>query len=434
MRVLMLGWEYPPHISGGLGTACEGLTKALAVEGVAIKFIVPRTFGDEDAHHMHLTAPGDASHRPVGQRKISQPGRTIELLEIDSVLRPYESPQEYVRRLTVQEHAGGTTEVQQDGMPAGQATVTGGSHYGGDLMSEVRRFAAEAVAAAGHDFDLIHAHDWMTWPAALEIRRATGKPLLAHVHSLEFDRSGEQVNESIHRIEHAGITGADYLITVSHYTKGVIVNRHGVEPSKISVVHNGVTRAEARERYHIDPDGDTRPIVLFLGRVTYQKGPEFFVQAAAKVLGKTRNVRFVVAGNGDMLPAIKQMVRELGLDDAFEFPGFVRGADRERWYSLASCFVMPSRSEPFGITPLEALACDTPVIVSRQSGVSEVLQHALKADFWDVDRMARLIIGVLHHDSMCEDMLEMNRQELTRLHWQAAAQKVAKLYHEVRTP
>jgi glycosyltransferase involved in cell wall biosynthesis len=238
------------------------------------------------------------------------------------------------------------------------------------------------------------------------------------------------VNPDIHRIEGAGIRGADRVIAVSHYTKGVIVRQHGVDPDKIKVVHNGVTRAEAAQRYHLQPEDD-RPIVLFLGRITYQKGPEFFVRAAAKVLTRTKNVRFVMAGSGDMLEHVKHMVRELKIEKWFEFPGFVRGAELERWFTLAECFVMPSRSEPFGITPLEALACDTPVIVSRQSGVSEVLRHALKADYWDVDRIAQQILAVIRHDSLCADMLEMSSRELLHLHWRAAAQKTRGVYQDL---
>jgi len=310
-------------------------------------------------------------------------------------------------------------------------TVTAAAgQYSGDMYAESHRYAAAAVhLALLQDFDVIHAHDWMTYPAALQIRNATGRPLVVHVHSLEFDRSGEHVNPDIHRIESAGIRGADRVIAVSHYTKGVIVRQHGVDPDKIKVVHNGVTRAEAAQRYHLQPE-DGRPIVLFLGRITYQKGPEFFVRAAAKVLTRTKQVRFVMAGSGDMLEHVKHMVRELKIEKWFEFPGFVRGAELEKWFSLAECFVMPSRSEPFGITPLEALACDTPVIVSRQSGVSEVLRHALKADYWDVDRIAQLMLAVIRHDSLCADMLEMSSRELLRLHWRAAAEKTRQVYQQ----
>lgn len=433
MNVLMLGWEYPPHISGGLGTACEGLTRALAGEGVNVTFIVPRAFGDEDARHMQLLTPDSvvATTRRVEQAGVRLVREPVEVIEVNSVLRPYQTPEQYLQARSEftqrSEPVSHVMEVLEHGSVAASQAV---AHYGGDLFSEVRRYATLTSGLAQRlDFDVIHAHDWMTYPAALEIRNATGRPLVVHVHSLEFDRSGEHVNQDIHRIEGAGIRGADRVIAVSHYTKGVIVRQHGVDPDKIKVVHNGVTRAEAAQRYHLQPE-DGRPIVLFLGRITYQKGPEFFVRAAAKVLTRTKQVRFVMAGSGDMLEHVKHMVRELKIEKWFEFPGFVRGAELEKWFSLAECFVMPSRSEPFGITPLEALACDTPVIVSRQSGVSEVLRHALKADYWDVDRIAQLMLAVIRHDSLCADMLEMSSRELLRLHWRAAAEKTRQVYQQ----
>lgn len=434
MRVLMLGWEYPPHISGGLGTACEGLTKALSAEGVNITFVVPRAFGDENARHMRLLTPTSRVEtvRTPGHREEIEATDEVEIIEVNSVLRPYDTPEQYLKAHSefrtsrhVVEHTGEVIERIMEDAAEMQA------HYGGDLFQEVRRYAAlTGQLSRSLVFDAIHAHDWMTWPAALEIRRVSGKPLVVHVHSLEFDRSGEHMNQDIFKLEGAGIRGADLVIAVSHYTKRKIVEFHDINPDKIRVVHNGVTRAEAAQRYHVET-GDSRPIVLFLGRITYQKGPEFFVRAAEKVLSKTTNVRFVMAGTGDMLDSIKNMVAERKLGESFDFPGFVRGADLERWFTLAECFVMPSRSEPFGITPLEALAYDTPVIVSRQSGVSEVLRHALKADYWDVDRMAQLILAVIQHSSLSADMLEMSSRELLRIHWQAAAQKTKEVYGDL---
>ncbi|MCA8945480.1 MAG: glycosyltransferase family 4 protein [Planctomycetes bacterium] len=448
MRVLMLGWEYPPHISGGLGTACEGLTRALSQEGVDVTFIVPRAFGDEDAGHMNLVSPQNA--REVVSRTVTRKRKgpdshrdvesidTLEMIEVDSILRPYQTPESYETRHTEfrtrrrREIVPGETTIEHEDVEFVLEDSGSGQHYGDDLYAEVRRYAdLTGQLAERIDFDLIHAHDWMTYPAGLEARRRTGKPLVVHVHSLEFDRSGEHVNEGIHRIEGAGINGADRVIAVSHYTKAVAVKQHGVDPSMINVVHNGVTRAEGLQRYHLEPAPDAPPMVLFLGRVTYQKGPEFFVRAAQKVLTRAPRTRFVMAGSGDMLESMKKLARQLGIFDSFEFPGFVRGAELERIFTMADVYVMPSRSEPFGISPLEAMAYDTPVIVSRQSGVSEVLRHALKVDYWDVDRMAQLILAVVRHQSLSNEMLEMGTREVLQLHWKAAAQKVVHVYHEV---
>lgn len=439
----MLGWEYPPHISGGLGTACEGLTRGLAAEGVEVTFVVPRAFGDEDAGHMRLVSPqnlkqavAQAGSRVVRHTEIEEEStpELAQIVEINSILRPYQTPETYLRerievrngkRYRVTEHLQSVEDLPE------HTESGGGDHYGHDLFSEVHRFADLVGKLAERiDFDVIHAHDWMTYPAGLEARRRTGKPLVVQVHSLEFDRSGEHVNEGIHRIERAGTRSADRVIAVSHYTKSVIERQHGVEPEKIDVVHNGVTRAEAVTRYHVEPDDDEK-MVLFLGRVTYQKGPEFFVRAAEKVLSRYKKARFVMAGSGDMLEPMKKLTRDLGIEKHFDFPGFVRGEALEKYFTLADVYVMPSRSEPFGITPLEAMAYDTPVIVSRQSGVSEVLRHALKVDYWDVDRIARLILAVLNHRVLSDEMLEMGTREVLQLHWNAAAKKAVSTYLRV---
>lgn len=456
MNVLMFGWEYPPHIAGGPGTACEGLTRALAEQGVALTFVVPRAFGDEDAAHMRLVGVNAAaSEEALAQGGSSEPAtryatliRTetwevpgIMALVVDSNLTPYGRPRavlhetrqvhqrEQLETVAVAEafaHPVAALAREQDAnvLPAA-------SHYGGDLFSEVARYArCAAQIARMHFHDLIHAHDWMTWPAALEARKVSGKPVVLHVHSLEYDRSGEHVNEDINRIERAALQAADHIVAVSHYTKTLVARMHGIDPARISVVHNGVTRAEAEHQYHLEGK-DANPMVLFMGRITFQKGPEYFVRAAKRVLQRQGNVRFVMAGSGDMIEPMRQLTAELGIESSFEFPGFLRGAQRERYFSLADVYVMPSVSEPFGITPLEAMAYDVPVIISRQSGVSEVLRHALKVDFWDVDRLAELLLALLRHEVLCNELTRMAQRELLHLHWQAAAQKLAGIFKQV---
>ena len=446
----MLGWEFPPHISGGLGTACEGLSKALTRQGVRLCFVLPKIHGDETPGEVTLVSPfgGETAHAvpaevPAGwahpsPAPASPPEASSAMAwAIDSPLSPYLTPTAYLRILRSQGRGAKTDPPEE--APAGVAAAPGAAqalavgNYGRDLYGEVLRYSQRAGELARHlSFDLIHAHDWMTWPAALHARKVSGRPAVLHVHSLEFDRSGAHVNHEINRIEREGLRAADHIITVSHYTKSVVMREHGIPERKITVVHNGVTRAEGIRRYRLrePPEGEPK-VVLFLGRVTFQKGPEYFVDAAAKVVPLYPNVRFVVAGSGDMLEDVKARVRGRKLDPWFEFSGFLVGEEVERMFTRASLYVMPSVSEPFGISPLEAMVYDTPVIISKQSGVSEVLRHALKVDFWDTDQMADLILGVLSHKALSEDMLRMGRQEILGLQWTAAARKTRALYQDL---
>jgi glycosyltransferase involved in cell wall biosynthesis len=301
-----------------------------------------------------------------------------------------------------------------------QATPRDFQPYGADIFAE--------IASAQHEsFEVIHAHDWMTFPAGAVLKNLTGKPLLLHVHSLEHDRSGAGANPQIEAIEQLGFQNADRILAVSHYTKKMIIERHGVDENKISVVHNGVYTRETRNFYRRHSSLPDK-IVLFLGRVTYQKGPDYFVEAAAKALNQIPDALFVVAGSGDMLPRLKQRVEDLGIQEHFLFTGFLRGEEVERIFSIADLYVMPSVSEPFGISALEAISYQTPVIISKQSGVAEVLNHAFKVDFWDVDKMADLISSALAHSELREDMVNMAREEVRRIHWDAAALKVKDLY------
>jgi glycosyltransferase involved in cell wall biosynthesis len=467
MQVLMLGWEYPPHISGGLGTACEGLTRALSPLEVDIQFVVPQLYGVESAPHMRLVSPvlrsrterADSPRTPAGEPIAASVGSNdsiesgglveaamsersdgmfVQTVRIPALLSPYLSPAEY-RLLASTLGADDETELHFEPNPsdaemaalAGAETGSPGDkpgHYGRNLFGEVLRFADRVTAWARHQQpDVIHAHDWMTFPAATRIARMLSIPLVVHIHSLEQDRSGHGPNPTIVAIESAGVRAATRVIAVSHYTARKIHELHGVDLDRISVVHNGVYARPTVAAYQ-EEHPKSGPLVLFLGRITYQKGPEYFVEAAAKVLAKVPDARFVMAGNGDMLPQVKARVAELGIDSAFEFPGFVRGADVEHLFSTADAYVMPSVSEPFGISALEAMSYETPVILSRQSGASEVLRHALKVDFWDIDRLAAQIIAVLQYPELRSSIVEMAREEVRRVHWEAAASKVKHVY------
>lgn len=443
-RVLMLGWEYPPHISGGLGTACEGLSSALSRHDADILFVVPYLAGGETAPHMTLVdslgndasvVEGDFYRAEGGGRyegsigAVSPRHRTVR---VPAMLKPYWNAadfEEYKRHLVAESERiaqGLVASLRESSAPP-----LSFAHYGGDIFEEVERFALNTVSLFQQErFDLIHAHDWMTFPAGVALSQVTGKPLVLHVHSLEFDRSGEQVNSQIAAIEQWGLRSADAVIAVSYYTRSMIQQRYQVADDRLHVVHNGVYPRAVPNELRTD-DLSERRVVLFLGRITFQKGPDYFVEAAAKVIPHVPDAMFVMAGSGDMLERLVQRARALGILDHFRFPGFLRGAEVERIFSTAALYVMPSVSEPFGISALEAISHETPVILSRQSGVSEVLRHVLKVDFWDVDRMADLIINALLHKELRDDMVAMAREEVQKLQWDASAVRTLDVYRSV---
>jgi glycogen synthase len=412
----MFGWEFPPRMSGGLGTACYGLTAALAGLGHRITFVLPR---DEEAGAapfldlrstkdipMSDTDPDDGTEKLI---------RHLTFRPLPSLLHPYLDPGHY--------HALYLSE--QGGFPE-KAPV-----YGPNLIAEVIRYGrAGGVIARTLSFDMIHAHDWMTVPAALLARRISGRPFVLHIHSLEYDRSGEKVNEEICAIEREGLEKADRIIAVSHRTKRMIIERYAIDPQKISVGYNAVSQAEARQTRRTEESGE-RKMVLFLGRITFQKGPDYFVEAASLVLKVLPEVTFVMAGAGDMMGRMIERVAELGIGDRFHFTGFLQGEEIERVFSLSDLYVMPSVSEPFGISPLEAMLYDVPVILSRQSGVSEILKHALKVDFWDTWEMAAKIIAILKHPILARAMTKKALDELRKIRWEYAAEKIALVYREL---
>lgn len=424
MKILMLGWEYPPHISGGLGTACAGLTTGLSRFGIQMTFVVPHIYGDENVSHMKLTSPSEDAAKLIQDDAESNfhkiPKFPIKEVKIPSFLKPYWSYETF-------NEAHPPTEILEKLKKQGREV-----HYGMDLFSEVDRYTSDVVnMMADKDFDIIHAHDWMTFKAGIALKHITGKPLVVHVHSLEVDRSGAHINQTINAIEQLGLEASDKIVAVSYFTRGIIEQHHKIPREKISVVHNGVYPRNIQQNYKKFERFKNSKVVLFLGRVTFQKGPDYFVEAAAKIVPQVPDALFVIAGEGDMLPSLIKRVSELGLTENFLFPGFLRGPQVEQMFSIADLYVMPSVSEPFGITALESISFETPVIISRQSGVSEVLSHALKVDFWDVDRMADLIINALLHRELREDMISMAKEEVKRVRWEVAAAKMVDIYREV---
>ncbi|MFW5774400.1 MAG: glycosyltransferase family 4 protein, partial [Tangfeifania sp.] len=303
--------------------------------------------------------------------------------------------------------------------------------YGPGLIEEIKNYALVAeIIAEENTFDIIHSHDWLTYPAGIAAKKLTGKPLIIHVHATDFDRSGGNVNPAVYAIEREGMEMADKIIAVSNLTRKTIIEKYGILPEKIDVVYNGVEPTGTKGNLQIKK-GVNEKVVTFLGRITMQKGPEYFVEAAYLVLKKMENVRFVMAGSGDKMSTMIKRVAELGMADKFHFTGFLKGDDVYNMFKLTDVFVMPSVSEPFGIVPLEAMQADVPVIISNQSGVSEVLKHAIKIDFWDTYAMADSIYGLLNYPSLSGFLKKSGKSEAGNMKWHNSALAVRKIYEKV---
>lgn len=425
MKVLMFGWEFPPHITGGLGTACFGLTKGLAKKNVEVIFVVPKAFGDEDKSSIRLVAAEDidVSHTAAEMEDF---WRKIHYLEISSNIVPYVDPEEYQKLI---EQSELEESITKESTTKRKFKFSG--RYGINLMDEVTRYALIATnLAANQHFDVIHAHDWLTYPAGIAAKMISGKPLVVHVHATEFDRSGENINKNVFEIERRGMNVADRVITVSNLTRNIVITKYGIPEEKVITVHNAV---EFVNGYKFDEFKKKVPeqIVTFLGRVTFQKGPDYFVEAANKVLKKNENVRFVMAGSGDMLNRMIRRVAELGIANKFHFTGFLKGGDVNLMFQMSDVYVMPSVSEPFGISPLEAMRSNVPVIISKQSGVAEVLKYALKIDFWDIDAMADSIYGLLNYKALSNFFIKYGQEEVNNLKWENAADGVKGVYESM---
>ncbi|HCO92890.1 MAG TPA: 4-alpha-glucanotransferase [Phycisphaerales bacterium] len=428
MKVFMLGWEFPPFISGGLGTACYGLTRAMDQLGMEVTFVLPKMVESKYATHVKLLTPG--SRTTSSSIKFNEL-KNVKFHTLSSALQPYTTPDSYERR--IEETLRLKQEIHGGSISSASQLITS-KDYSNDMYSEVYRYAAMAAELAENEhFDVVHAHDWMTYPAGIAVAAFSGRPLVVHVHSTEFDRSGEHVNQMIYDIEREGMHRADKVITVSHFTRNIIISRYGVSEDKVEVVYNGVKRNGGWSSDETVIDKDEK-IVLFLGRITMQKGPEYFLQAAKKVLDVMDNVKFVMAGSGDLMHRSIELAAELGIGQKVLFTGFLLGEDVQKIYKMADLYVMPSVSEPFGIAPLEALDNDVPVIISKQSGVSEVLMHALKVDFWDINEIANKVIAVLKYPPLQMTLRSHGNFEVRRLRWKDAATKCAKIYEEMLVP
>ncbi|OFX61019.1 MAG: 4-alpha-glucanotransferase [Bacteroidetes bacterium GWB2_41_8] len=425
MKVLMFGWEFPPHISGGLGTACYGLTKGLAeFDDVNVIFVVPKAYGDEDQSSMTLLG---ANEVPVSHKEIqfSNLQSKIDYYEVESGMIPYVDPEEFWK-LTTKTVSENTRYVETNS----EGKIDFSGRYDQNLIQEIYKYSIVAeVIARENEFDVIHAHDWLAYPAGIAAKRVSGKPLVIHVHATDFDRSGGSVNPQVYAMEKEGMDAADKIIAVSNLTRNIVIEKYNIDPKKVTTVYNAVEPLSHEEKIKLKKGVDEK-IVTFLGRITMQKGPEYFVEAANLVLKKMSNVRFVMAGSGDMLNAMVKRAAELKISDRFHFTGFLKGDDVFDMFRMSDVFVMPSVSEPFGIVPLEAMQSNVPVIISHQSGVSEILKYAIKIDYWDTYAMADAIYGLINYPALHTMFKEHGKAEVDSLLWKNSAKEVRDIYLE----
>lgn len=413
----MFGWEFPPHILGGLGTASYGLTRGMSVQNdMEISFVLPKPWGDEDQSFMKIIA---ANKVPVVWRDPNW-----DYLN-----------QELAGRITTDEYYHYRNCIQEDNNHIGTngiGSIEFSGRYPDNLQEEIRNYDAVAgVVSRALDFDIIHSHDWLTYPAGVHAKYVSGKPLVIHVHATDFDRSRGNVNPVVYSIEKAGMDHADHIITVSDKTRDTVIDRYHIDPRKVTTVHNAVEplspTIQAIEGKHNTKD----KVVTFLGRITMQKGPEYFVEAAYKVLQKTDNVRFVMAGSGDMMEKMISLVANRNIGDRFHFTGFLKGNQVYEMLKSSDVYIMPSVSEPFGISPLEAMQVGVPTIVSKQSGCAEILNNAIKVDYWDIDAMANAIYSIITYPSMYDYLRVEGKKEVDGIIWENAALKVRDIYERV---
>lgn len=389
----MLGWELPPHNSGGLGVASYQLCRALANKGLSIEFILP-----------HSTT-----------------GYNIDFMTLRSATQY--SAHNFLQAFASYEASSWLTSLSSRSSSNQQFLYTEG----------VERLVEEI------SFDIIHAHDWLTFRAALRAREITGRPTILHVHSVESDRAGSNFgNPLVHEIERTSLMLADKIIAVSQHTKNAIVRDYGIPPGQIQVVHNSVTKDDLvpieptnAYRYLTAMKSRGYKVIVNVGRLTVQKGLPNFLKAIKEVVVREPRTLFLIVGSGDQQQELIELSAELGISRHVIFAGFQRGKNWRDAYAVGDLFVMPSISEPFGLTPLEATSYGTASLISKQSGVSEVLHSCLKVDFWDVYEMANQITSALRSNALRQELLTGARREYDRLSWGASADVLTDIYAEV---
>ncbi|MCM1377444.1 MAG: glycosyltransferase [Clostridium sp.] len=416
MKALMFGWEFPPHILGGLGTASYGLTKGMHATGrMDITFVIPKPWGDEEQGFAHIIG---ACNTPVAWRDVSWD-------YVNQRIGKMMSPQLY---FDLRNHIYADFNYMRLN-DLGCIEFSG--RYPDNLLEEINNYSIVAgVIARTLDFDIIHSHDWLTYPAGIHAKNVTGKPLVIHVHATDFDRSRGNVNPQVFAIEKDGMENADHIICVSNLTRRTVIEKYGISPDKVSTVHNAVIPLDD-ELLNLPRRERKDKVVTFLGRITMQKGPEYFVEAAAKVLQKNKNVRFVMAGSGDMMDAMIKLVAKRGIADKFHFTGFLKGKEVYEMLGDSDVYVMPSVSEPFGISPLEAMEMGVPSIISHQSGCAEILNNVIKTDYWDIDAMADAMHSIVTNPGLYKTLRDRGIEEIKGITWEKAGRKVIDIYEKV---
>lgn len=416
MKALMFGWEFPPHILGGLGTASYGLTKGMWECGdMDITFVIPKPFGDEERLFANIIG---ASQTPIAWRDVSRE-------YVENRIGKVMDPDLYFR---LRDHIYADFNYMRTN-DLGCIEFSG--RYPDNLLEEINNYSIVAgVIARTIPCDVIHSHDWLTYPAGIHAKQVTGKPLVIHVHATDYDRSRGNVNPTVFAIERDGMNQADHIITVSNLTRQTVIEKYGIDPAKVTTVHNAVTPL-SEEYLNVQVEKPKDKIVTFLGRITMQKGPEYFVETAAKVLKNNHNVRFVMAGSGDMMDKMINLAAERGIADRFHFPGFQKGKQVYEMLKASDVYVMPSVSEPFGISPLEAMQMGVPSIISKQSGCAEILNNVIKTDYWDVDAMADAIYSIVTYPAMHRQLSEDGLAEVNQITWDKAGRKVIDIYNKV---
>lgn len=412
MKVLMLGWEFPPFFAGGAGIVCYELTKEMVkVDGVDLTYVMP--FGPDEVADQHL--------RILIADKFK--GKSITFKKVPSLLGAYMTQESY-------------NEERQRLIEGGRVSMANDntlSLYGGNLIEEVYNFAGRVhTIVKDENFDVVHAHDWTTFPAAILASEQMRKPLIVHMHITEFDKSGGVgADPHIYSIEKEGMEKADKIITISKRVKEGLVKNYGIDPDKIEIVYHAKVDVGPNMDFDFPKFKDKNKVILYAGRMTLQKGPEYFIEAAKKVVNFYDNVIFIMAGSGDQMNQMIRKTIDMGIQDKFLFHGFYTRDDANKFFSMADIFVMPSVSEPFGLVPFEAMGKNTPTIISKQSGVSEILNNVLKVDFWDSDRMADQIVSLLKYNELHNTMKKEGLSEVNKLTWDKPARRCVDIYREL---
>lgn len=413
----MFGWEFPPHILGGLGTASYGLTRGMAEQhDMELVFVIPKPQGDEDQSFLKI----------IGACNVPVVWKENDWNYVNQRIGNLMHPDEYFWLRNGIKYD--FTRIFTNDL----GCIGFSGRYPDNLLEEISNYEAVAsVLAHQMQFDIIHSHDWLTYPAGVFAKQISGKPLVVHVHATDFDRSRGQVNPTVYAIEKRGMDAADHIITVSNLTRRTVIEKYHQNPGKVTTVHNAVEPLPDAGSFSKTPRRDK--VVTFLGRITMQKGPEYFVEAAHLVLQKTKGVRFVMAGSGDMMNAMIDLAAQRGIADRFHFTGFLKGRQVHEMLAESDVYIMPSVSEPFGISPLEAMQVGTPTIISKQSGCAEILSHAIKTDYWDIDAMADAIYSIVKYPAMYESLRNLGREEVNAIRWYDAGLKVRSIYDAVLT-